>query len=169
MTGLYLGLVLAVWTWLCLTLADRFSQSMARIALRRWVKYLLFIGLLPLPLADEIYSWSAFTRLCQSQAKLVLLDQQLAGKTIWYTGMRSLPRTIGLLPGLEKQWTYVVAESEAPAFRYSTFHVRGGWLMRMLGISESSSPLLLESYCTSVDAAELRRSLEVTIVDKPVQ
>lgn len=168
MTGLLLILVLGLWTWLALTLADRFTDAVARVALRRGLKSLLFLVLLPLPLADEIYSLGAFTRMCETDTKLVLLDQQLAGKRVWFAGVRSVPRKIGLLPGLEKQWTYVVAESEAPAFHYSSIHVRGGWLMQMLGISETRAPLLLPDRCRSVNAAELRQRLNVTIVDRPV-
>lgn len=162
-------LVLGLWAWLSLKLAHRVSKHGAPNARRAWIKYLLFIGLLPLPLVDEIYSRSAFTRLCEAETKLVLLDPHIAGKTIWFTGGASLSRKIGLLRGREEQWTYVVANSETPAFRHSSFHVQGGWLMSALKISETGGPLLLASYCGGVDHVELWRRLNITVVDKPVR
>lgn len=169
MTGLLLLLVGGLWGWLCLKIAHRVSRRIPQPALRAAAKAALLVVLLPLPLADEIYSRHAFTRLCQSEAGLVLLDQQLAGKTIWFTGARSLPRKIGLLQGREERWTYVVAENEAPAFHHSSFHVRGGWLMTALHISQTGGPLLLPSQCNPVDLAQLPARLNVTIADKPAR
>lgn len=167
MTGLFLLLVFVLWGSVCLALAHGVSRSVPRAALQPLVKFLILMGLLPLPLADEIYSRSEFTRLCQDRTGLVVLDPLLAGKTVWFAGVATSPQKIGLLQGLEKRWVYVLAESEAPAFHYSSFHVRGGGLMRFLGISETSAPLLMAHQCDPIDAVELRRRLNITVVDKP--
>lgn len=167
MSGLLLLGVLGLWGWGCWWLARRLCRPIERRYFRAAARYLTFACLLPLPLADEVYSRLEFTRLCRANAELVVHNPQLAGKTVWYAGGPSRHLKIGLLSGLERQWNYVMPETEAPAFHYTDFQVQGGWFIKALGISETQAPLLFDGRCGPADALDLRAKLHVTVVDKP--
>jgi hypothetical protein len=167
MTGLLLLGVLGLWGlcmwWLTGLACAAIRSGQVRLAVRG----LLFPFLFLLPLSDEIYSRPEFIRLCQSNTAVVVTVPQLSGKTVWFAGVTSQSHEIGLLQGLEKRWNYVLPGTEVSAFHHTEFHVRGGMFVRMLGISETSAPLLFEGYCASKDALDLRSTLQVTVIDRP--
>jgi hypothetical protein len=167
MTGLFLLGVLGLWGMSMWWLTGRACTAIKRGPVRVAVRGLLFAFLLLLPLSDEIYSRPEFIRLCQANTDVVVTVPQLSGKTVWFAGVTSQSRKIGLLQGLEKRWNYVLPSTEVSAFHHTDFHVRGGMFVRMLGISETSAPLLFEGYCASKDALDFRSTLQVTVIDRP--
>ncbi len=110
MTGLFLLLVLGVWAWLSWWLADRLARAFALGHARMAARVALFVCLLPLPLADEIYSRPAFQRLCLANADVAVSGSKLSGRTVWFTGTTSTARKLGLLQGVELRWNFVQAD-----------------------------------------------------------
>lgn len=167
MTGLFLLLVLGVWAWLSWWLADRLARAFALGHARMAARVALFVCLLPIPLADEIYSRPAFQRLCLANADVAVSGSNLSGRTVWFTGTTSTARKVGLLQGVELRWNFVQANTQAPAFQYSTFTAQGGRMMHLLGISETHAPLLFEGHCQPRNLEDQLRRLNVVVVDKP--
>ena len=67
-----------------------------------------------------------------------------------------------------KPWRFVDATTGEPAVSYNTLMVDGGWLARVLGISEGGVPLTFDGNCgPKVDLKKLLKSLEITALDRP--
>ena len=48
----------------------------------------------------------------------------------------------------ESSYEFYVVGAEHPAIQYKTYSAKGGWLIRLLGMSEGDAPLLLgDAYC----------------------
>jgi hypothetical protein len=167
MTGLYLLLVLGLWTVLCWQLASRLGRTLPHRYARAAVTGAAMICLLPLPLADEIYSLPAVQRICSANADLVVFDRQMSGKTVWFMGTKRTSRKVGMLRGVEARSDFVIAVTEEPAFQYTSLTVEGGWLMRTLGLTQTPAPLLFEGHCQPKNLEQQRRQLNINVTDKP--
>lgn len=159
--------VLMLWGWADWWLAGRLCSAIDRPHVRAVARCMVFALLLPLPVADEMYSLPAFTSLCRAHADVVVEAPALAGRSVWFVGVVSKPRQIGLLKGLERRWNYEIPEAGAPAFHHTDFEVEGGRFIQMLHISQTPSPLLFEGRCASKQVPDLRSRLQVTVTDKP--
>lgn len=150
MTGIFLIVVCLVWLALVLKLAIAIAGHFKRSVAKLCVGVLVFVGLLPLPLVDEIVGQGQFDSLCRTGAALSLDEQRIKGRKI----KLAFEPANAPVPNIAVSATYTRvifrdAASGEELGSYSEYVAKGGWLIRALGISESNSPLWISpSYCS---------------------
>lgn len=157
MTGLLLLGVLGVWAALCMRIARRIANYLPFGGWKFLVTVLIWLALLPLILIDELTAIPEFRRVCRDWAVLVIDRDELAGTVVWFGDSKTQARSFGLLAGTVQRRQYVIAGTATPAFHYHSVGVEGGFLIRTLGISQTNSPLILDSPCTPAELPELER------------
>jgi len=151
MSGLLLMGVLAVWlviAFVCATLAGAlFKTKWLRIA----VSILLFAAMLPLPVADELLAKPAFDKLCDEGTRLKFDPKKVRGKTIYLLEAQPESFKVGSLSGTLVPWRYADATTREVLISYGTYELKGGVLIRLLGISETSAPLAMRDSCAPAE------------------
>ena len=171
MTGLLLMLVGIVWT-VIVSFLVRFKADfiLPKPPWRKVVQVGLFVALLPLPLIDEIVGGWQFARFCEIHSGIQLDRQKIIGTTIYFVPKKSTYVSGTWIPIRHQSWLHVDKTSGTKSMQYDSFHVKGGWLVRMLRISEGDVPLLFRDACfPKENPATLLKSLNVTTLDFPVE
>lgn len=150
MTGIFLIFVLIVWflfvRWLTIFAVGRIENKI----LHSLIRILLFSGLMVLPLADELVGRAQFKALCEksqqvyinmdkTRSRTVTILDPVSGKLILHE--RSIQNVA--LPMTEKVFFWSDVKTGELIISYKRLDVRGGLLIRSLGISETNSPLLI--------------------------
>jgi hypothetical protein len=147
MTGIILILFILVWGTFSVIWGKELAAKVKSTILRP-VAALLFIAILfCLPLADEIIGLFQFKALCDkngiSEAKLAVAK----GMTLKEISTQYLRIENTLLNVTGQKIAYVQPVTNVPIVEYTGYRSEGGWLIRMLGISETKSPLIFEKTC----------------------
>ena len=147
MSGLLLFGVIGIWiafvVFVAKWLAGRFKPG----AVRNIVVALATALMLALPVADELISAPQFHRLCEEGTKLKFDPEKIRGRTIFLAENPQPDITIGLLQGYYTPWHYLDATTKEKLITYNTYNLKGGFLIRTLGISETNAPLTIRSSC----------------------
>lgn len=149
MSGLLLLGVIGVWVVIVVLVARRFARLFKPGAVRNVAVAIVSAVLLVLPVADELISAPQFHKLCEEGARLKFDSEKIRGRTM-YLADDSQPRIqVGLLQGYYIQWHYLDAATNETLITSNSYHLKGGLLIRALGISETNAPLTMLSYCSS--------------------
>jgi len=160
MSGLLLMGVWAVWlivAFACATVVGAFFKT-------KWLRFavsiLVFMAMLPLPVADELLAKPAFDKLCEEGTKLKFDPEKIRGKTIYL--LEGVPASfkVGSLSGTMVPWRYADTTTKEVLISYGTYGLKGGVLIRMLGISETSAPLAIRNSCAPVEGGWQKPFLE---------
>lgn len=161
MTGLLLFAVVGFWVALCRWLSRVIARwAFPRHPRRDAIRFSVFLILLPLIVIDELTAIPEFRRVCSEYAVLVKDREEQVDTAVWFGDSQSQDRSFGLLAGAVQRRQYVVAGTRTPAFHYHSVSVRGGILIRTLGISQANRPLILDSPCAPPELPELERWLK---------
>ncbi len=166
MTGIILLLVVGGWLWACV--------AMTRGLLRRWqgrpwglpVAYAAFVALLIAPLGDEIIGKFQFNSLCAKYAVDVVDEAHALNRRV-LSERRAVDRyASGTAVRIQiDPYTYRDEETKGVLASFHILTARGGWLVRMLGISETSAPLLFSSGCAPPNAFGFLKKFNMTVVN----
>ncbi|MBC7603223.1 MAG: hypothetical protein H7255_11280 [Ramlibacter sp.] len=171
MTGLFLLLVATLWFVLATAIAYAIVRRTKHVLSRFAVALAAFFILFPLPLIDELTAKPHFEALCQEQAVLVLDNPGIQPRTVWFDAGVRTHFPIGLLDSTVYRKQYVEMATGRPVYHYSTVTATGGWLVRILKISESNSPLTFRSTCAPPELSNLRvwlRDHGITELPRPI-
>ena len=153
MTGLFLIAVVVVWAWIAVFIARALTIRVKRALVRRLGATILALVLLPLPVADELIAAPQFRTLCEDGTKVKFDPLTIRGKTI-FSNVNPTPDpriTVGTLHGYYVPWRYYDAATKELVISYRTYYIKGGLLIRLLGISEKQAPLTFEGSCAPVE------------------
>ena len=149
MSGLLLLGVLGIWllivVWIALKLTKSIKQNWLRIVVFCATVVLLF----PLIVADELITAPQFAKLCEEGTKLKFDPEKIRGKTIFLDENPQPEISVGMLKGYYIPWRYLDMTTKETLISYNSYHLKGGFLIRLLGISETTAPLTMRSYCSS--------------------
>lgn len=153
MTGLFLIAVLGIWCGIAIFIARVLTIKVKNAWARRLGATILVLVLLPLPVADELIAAPQFRALCEEGTKLEFDPLTIRGKTIFSKANPTPdPRiTVGTLHGYYIPWRYYDAATKELVISYRTYDIKGGLLIRLLGISEKTAPLTFTGYCGPVE------------------
>ena len=148
MSGLFLLAIVGLWMWFAFKTSKVAGSWIAQGRWRWPVAALLFVVLLPLPVADELVAKHQINALCREGAGLRIDEQRIKGRRV-RVAYEPLNAEV---PGVAIPVTFsklVLRDADTGEDLGSRGHyvVKGGWLIRTLSFSESSSPLTTESYC----------------------
>lgn len=154
MTGLALLALLALWVWVVKRIASAAVRGVAHRVLRWCLGLLVFAVVLPLPVADELFAKHQINALCREGAVLRIDEQKIKGRRV-RVAYEPLNAEV---PGVAIPVTFsklVLRDADTGEDLGSRGHyvVKGGWLIRTLGFSESNSPLTTESHCALNEGA----------------
>ena len=168
MTGLLLLTVFVCWIlslgWFIKIIGTLLPTS----KWNKFVKLLVFSLLLPLPLIDEIIAKPKFEALCRDKAVITVDANKAKGHTVYLMPTR-LEDVRGLpIPIQVQRWLYADVQSREVLVSSNSFQATGGWLIRLLGISETNAPLTFNGYCHPEDDRPLFKQLNIQYVERSV-
>ena len=149
MTGLFLIAVVVLWAWIAVFIARALTIRVKRALVRRLGATILALVLLPLPVADELIAAPQFRSLCEDGTKLKFNPDRIRGRTIFLAHDPQPDISVGLLRGYYIPSRYLDATTNEVLITTNSYHLKGGLLIRMLGISEKTAPLTMPRYCAS--------------------
>ena len=150
MTGFLLLGVIAIWLAIIVFVARLVWRRMKPGVLRGLACALVVAVMIPLPVADELLSKGEFERLCAEGTKLRFDPEKIRGRTI-FLAESPYPRptlSVGMLTGYYTPSQYLDATTKETLISYNSYDIKGGFLIRSLGISETTAPLMMESFCS---------------------
>lgn len=169
MTGIYLLGVTAIWIFIVIFLTKIITTKLAGQTWRTLVRVLIFVVLLPLPLADEIIGGKQFEQLCKENSNIQVDRMKAAGKTVYLADLSDVQIKGTWVPIRLQPWRFVDVTTNEPVVSYNILHATGGRLIRALRISEGDVPLTFKDYCEPggrVYPLQLFKELEVTQVQR---
>ena len=150
MSGLFFLAVVGLWIWFAFKTSKVVGSWIAQGRWRWPVVALLFVVLLPLPVADELVARPQIERLCREGAVLKIDEQKIKGRRVKSSGEPSNADVPGT--AIRVTFTRAVYRDENTGEELASmgyYVITGGWLIRTLGISESNSPLFVREGCAS--------------------
>jgi len=144
MTGLLFLAVVFLLILLDLAIATWISR---RFVSRRYWKYstlVIFLCLLPLPVADEIIGGFQFRALCKEGAQLKIDAEAIRGKAVYVTIDPSNEYLQGTaIPIQRSHFSYRDTSTDKEYANFDIYDVKGGRFIRALGIFENNAPLTM--------------------------
>ena len=160
MSGLLLLGVIGIWAaivnFAVKSLARRFQPG----AVRKIVVALATVVMFALPVADELISAPLFYKLCEEGTKLKFDPEKIRGRTIFFAKNLQPDISIGLLHGYYIPWRLLDTITKEELISYNSYYVKGGILIRTLGISATNAPLTMRSYCSAPEHPEQQSFLK---------
>lgn len=177
MTGFLLLGVVVLWLAIAALVTVFVFRKLRKQRFRLAIVAVLFVLLVPLPVIDEIAGGFQFAKLCEAARTIGVDEAKVRGRVVrlreiphpqlpQYT---DIPRTSvphALVPIREDSWEYIDQQSGEALFSYKTYAATGGWLIRVLGISEGNAPLTFSSHCRPQNEAAIFRDLALKKVDR---
>lgn len=164
MSGILLIAVAIAWLTAVLAVTRWVIRRVDSLAMK-WVSFLaLFPVLLLLPVADEVIGKQQFDCLCEKYAVQVIDEQNALNSRVESVGGRDDWYAVGTVIRIRIQpWIYQDIMTRKILVSYHTLHAEGGWLIRSLGISETTSPLLFNRSCAPPDERAFLEKFNINI------
>jgi hypothetical protein len=170
MSGIFLLIVLGLWLALVVGIARALTKSIKHDVLRYVALTATIACLFPLIVIDEIFAAPKFRQMCSEGTKIIFDKNTIQGTTV-YRQPSNFPYPEFSLVGLRGYFVEVVYTAqlvESPVISYKWFSIKGGFLIRSLGISQTTSPLLFEGICRPQEEPWQQTFIErnqLTIID----
>jgi hypothetical protein len=166
MTGIFLLIVVGLWLWACV--------AMTRALMRRWkgrpwgvpLACLAFVALLIAPVADEIVGKFQFDALCAKYA-VEVIDEARARNSRVFAAPREMD-ALGTGAAVHiggNQFRYLDEQTNDLLASFHVLSAKGGWFIRLLGISQTSSPLTFKAGCAPPNAFGFLKTLNMTVLN----
>lgn len=153
MSGLLLLGVIGIWVAIVVFVAKWLARRFKPGAVRNIVVAMATVVMLALPVADELISAPQFNKLCEEGAKLKFDPKTIYGMTV-YRQPSKFPfpefRIVGLV-GYYIEAIYTDQPVGAPVISSKSYSIKGGVLIRALGISETTAPLTFKGSCRPLE------------------
>lgn len=169
MTGLFLLVVVLAWlvavvfltNWLMKRLSIKPKPVRAAMAM------MMFVVLLPLPVADEIVGGFQYRALCEKNAVLRIDETKAEGRTVKVV----IDPSNEILPGTaitiyHSHMSFVDLNTSEEIASYDSYVAKGGWFIRMLGISEKNAPLTIGlPGCSPENSQKFRKQYGIKVIN----
>ncbi len=155
MTGILFFGVLIAWCVLCAKLAfsATFAEGLRQITRSSFINFviriLVFAALLSLVIVDEIIGRYQFFSACGKYAVVEKMPEFRSDRIYSVKNERTNSIEGTVVPMTLLRSVAIDIEDGKPLFRYGMVDANGGWFIRLLGISNSDSPLLFPQRCDS--------------------
>jgi hypothetical protein len=170
MTGIYLVFAFLIWLLLLYGIVVVVTIMLPKRWWRALIRVLLFIGLLPFPLVDEIFGKAQFEQLCKENSTIQVDRAKAVGKTVYLADLADSEIKGTWVRVVSKPWRYVDVKTGETVVSYNTLQAVGGRFIRALGISEGDVPLTFKSTCVPSNrpaAAKAFRELGINYIERP--
>lgn len=153
MTGLLLLGVLAVWAWIAIFIARALTMRVKRDLPRRLGAAIFALALLPMPVYDELIAAPKFKKLCEEGTQLKFDPKVIHNMTV-YRKPAKFPFPEFQLAGLVGYYIEAVYTDQPdgnPVISSRSYSIKGGILIRVLGISQTTAPLTFIGSCRPLE------------------
>lgn len=166
MTGILLIGVALAWLIAVLVLtrwvSRRFRSAFAKVV----CALALFPTLLVAPLADELIGMQQFAALCKKYAVQVIDEKRAMNRRV----VLVIPPTTQFAEGTAVRiridpFTYRDEQTNEVLISFHMLNAKGGWLIRALGISETSAPLLFRSGCAPPNPFGFQKAFNIKVIN----
>lgn len=169
MSGLFLFGVIGLYLFVLSKVSEWITVFIKRAATRKLARSGFVVLMLVLPLADEIVGAYQFKALCRENAVLKIDAERIKGKTVRLVinpSNETVPGTA--LRILHTRYSFFDPTSNAVLGKFDAYGVKGGWLIRSLGISNSNSPIVLgKHWCAPpLSITQLQKEYSFTVADQ---
>jgi hypothetical protein len=166
MTGILLIAVAMAWLVVAFFLTRRITRPLRSSFIRLATGSLAFPVLLVTPLADELIGAWQFNSLCKKYAVQVVDEQAALNAHVVSTDGSGDRDATGTAVRIRiRPWIYQDATTGKVVVSYHTLYANGGWLIRALGISETTSPLLFARSCGPANERAFVKAFHITIIN----
>ncbi len=144
MSGLYLLAVLAILAAVAVLVARQIVRPIRNTRLRIGATALLTVAFMTLLVADEIVGGYQFRALCGENAVLRIDPEKARGQTVKVVidpSNEIVPRTPITI--YHSHLTFLDVGTNEQIAEYDSYVAKGGWFIRMLGISEKNAPIII--------------------------
>lgn len=169
MAGLLVGAIALVWFALSTAVARLVTRRISNRGLRAAATTGIALLLLSAPLVDEIIGYQQFHNLCQEGAQLRVKAVRSKGATVYTDIAPSNEFVAGTsIPILHSHIRLIAVDNNEEVASYDRYVAKGGWLIRLLAISENTSPLIigLPSCGPFPSWNDIKRTYGLTVDDK---
>ncbi|MDK9705270.1 MAG: hypothetical protein OEL20_19265 [Sulfuritalea sp.] len=144
MSGLFLLAVLAILSFMAILVARRIARPIRNTWLRMGATALLTVVFMTLLVVDELIGGYQFSQLCRKNAVLRIDPEKARGRTVTVVN-DPLNTVVPWSPVriYHSRLNFRDAKTNEPIADYDWYTIRGGWFIRLLGISEGNAPLTI--------------------------
>lgn len=171
MTGFLLLFVMAIWLAVVMWLSKILTKKLPTATWRIPVAAVIFAGLLPLPLIDEIVGGRQFESLCKENSTIQVDRATAVGRTVYLAQTPDVEIKGTWVRVVLKPWRFVDATTGETVVSYNDLIAEGGRLIQSLGISEGGMPLTFKGTCVPANrpgSAQTFRPLGITYIERPL-
>lgn len=166
MSGIFLIVVFLVWIKICAALSRKITRNIKSRIKKATGRLIIFFILLLAPLSDELVGLFQFKSLCKQYATVTIDEQNATNRKVRYETRSQDNYAKGTAVKIRiDPYVFRDVETNKIVVSYNILHAKGGWLINLLGISETSAPLLFESGCAPVEAHAFTKKFNIQIVD----
>lgn len=166
MTGILLIGIAIAWLVAAIAITRSVARRFNSLPVKVLGSVVLFPALLVLPMVDELIGKQQFESLCKKYAVQFIDEPHAMNRRVVLMSPRHDQFVEGtVIPIRIQPWTYKDAETDRVLVSFHTLHAKGGWLIRSLGISETSSPLLFHRGCAPKDQFEFAKKFNITVIN----
>ncbi len=167
MTGLYLLAVLAILGVAAVLVARRIARPIQNTSLRIGVAAMLMAASMALLVADELIGGYQFRQLCRENAVLRIDPEKARGRTVKVVidpSNEILPWTPIAI--YHSHLSFLDVRTNEQIAEYDSYVAKGGWFIRMLGISEKSAPITIGlPGCSPKNSGTFPKQYELTLIN----
>jgi hypothetical protein len=166
MTGILLIGVAIAWMVVVLFLTRWAISSIKLVPLKIVCGLTLPLVLLAAPLTDELIGKQQFDSLCRKYAVQTIDEQHAMNRRVSFERPAGAEYAKGTAVRIRiDPYTYRDEETKKILISFHILTAQGGWLVRALGISETSAPLIFRSACAPNDAFGFQKTFNITVVN----
>ena len=169
MTGIFLLLVIGAWLGVAIVLTKVLTRRLRPGAMRGSAGAVLFVGLLVLPVLDEVIGGFQFRALCAKSPSFRVGVDKPEGRSTRVSFQPANELVAGTtIPIYHSRIDYTDVKTGELVVSFDEYVAKGGLLIRALGISESNAPLTLGRPACSpqtVRGESVKRTLKFSVIN----
>lgn len=166
MSGILLITVLVTWLLICRAISKKFTRNIKSQTRQTTSKLAIFSILFLAPFSDELIGAFQFSSLCDKYAVVEIYEQNAKNRKVIIEPRSSDTYAEGTALKIRiDPYVYRDIETNKVIIRYHILQAKGGWFIRLLGISETSAPLLFNPACEPENVYDFKKTFNIKVVN----
>ncbi|MDU9398910.1 hypothetical protein [Pseudomonas sp. zfem003] len=166
MSGILLIAVLVTWLLICRAISKKLTRNIKSQTRQTTSKLAIFSILFLAPFSDELIGAFQFSSLCDKYAVVEIDEQNAKNRTVIVEPRSSDTYAEGTALKIRiDPYVYRDIETNKVIVRYHILQAKGGWFIRLLGISETNAPLLFNPACEPENVYGFKKTFNIKVVN----
>jgi len=164
-----LVIVMALFIWISVSfILARIFTKWVRGTFRNGAIFIATMIIFTLPAVDEIIGKYQFKSICKKKSVIDVVNEH-EGKTVYFIKPSMVAIDGYVLPIKMQYWKFADKETNKIIFSYKVFYSSGGFLGRILQLSDDGGPVMFYGTCKPREARNYKKmivDLKVNEVDR---